>query len=65
LTPIYQINGRSLLNGADSGETVLDMTVGMRWQMRREDECGIGWSCPALSAREFDHEIPLNYFIHF
>ena len=44
LTAAIELNGVSAINGPDSGETIVDMTTGLRWVVREMDEVGFGWS---------------------
>lgn len=65
LTPLIEANGITTLNGVDSGQTVLDLTTGLRWQVRKMDEAGVGWSFPVTGARDSDWQLILSYRRHF
>jgi len=64
-TPILEVNGVTTMNGPESGRTVVDLTTGVRWLVRDEDEVGIGWSFPITGDRNFDDLLVISYFRHF
>ncbi|NIL97693.1 MAG: hypothetical protein GTO62_11335, partial [Planctomycetales bacterium] len=65
LTPLIEFNGVTALNGADSSETVLDVTPGVRWIVRDYDELGVGLSFPVTGTQNFDWQLLLSYRRHF
>ena len=65
LTPIFELNGFTALNGPDSGETAVDFTGGVRWLMREEDEIGFGISFPITNTNNFDYQAIFSYRLHF
>ena len=65
LTPALEFNGVTTLNGADSRQTILDVTTGVRWQRRDADEVGVGWSFPLTGRQGFENQLWLSYRVHF
>lgn len=65
LTAIFEVNGATTLNGPDADRTVIDLTAGVRWIVREEDEVGIGWSFPVSGDQNFDSQLLISYFRHF
>jgi hypothetical protein len=64
-TAIFELNGVSAVNGPDSGETVVDLTTGVRWVVRDMDEVGFGWSFPVSGTQSFENQYILSYRRHF
>jgi hypothetical protein len=64
-TPIVELNGLTQLNEAGHGQTVVDLTGGVRWVVRGTDEIGVGVSYPVTGAREFNDQVILSYRLHF
>lgn len=65
LTPSFEVNTETALNGPDSGRMVVDLTAGLTWVVREEDEIAIGWSFPIAGDRDFDDLFIVNYVLHF
>lgn len=65
LTAAFEVNGVSAMNGPDSGETVVDLTTGLRWVVRDLDEIGFGWSFPVTGTQGFENELIFSYRRHF
>ena len=64
-TPIVEVNGVTLTNGDGYGETVVDLTAGLRWIVRAADEIGIGYSFPVTGTTNFDEQFIASYRLHF
>jgi hypothetical protein len=65
LTPTLEVTGRTDLNGASSGRTVVNLTPGIIWLKGPKDQFGVGFSFPVTHEREFDSAILLNYLHSF
>jgi hypothetical protein len=65
LTPAFEANGTTALNESGSGNTVLNLTTGIRWLVREVDEVGFGWSFPVTGSRQFQDQFIFSYRLHF
>lgn len=64
-TPIIEMNGVTLLSENGHGDTVIDLTGGVRWVVRGSDEIGLGGSLPITGSKNFDEQFILSYRLHF
>ena len=63
-TPSIEFNTEATINGADSGRTVVDLTLGATWVVGEENEMAIGWSTPLTGDKNFDHLLLFNFIKH-
>lgn len=65
LTPLIEVNGRTLVNGEFPGRTVVELTPGVRWAISEKDHAGLGVSFPVSGTREFDSLFIFSFIHHF
>ena len=65
LSPLIELNGVTALNGADSGKTVLNVSPGLRWIVRENDQVGLGFSFPVTGAQQYRSQLVVDYIRHF
>jgi hypothetical protein len=65
LTPTIELNGRTPLDGASSGRTVLNLMPGVIWMMGEKDQFGVGFGFPVTATRDFDSQILVSYIHSF
>ncbi len=65
LSPLIELNGSTLLNGANYGQTVIDLTPGVRWFVGEENQMGVGVSFPISGEKDERYETIVSYIAHF
>jgi len=65
LTPSFEVNTTSTINGPESGRTVVNFTTGMAWIVTDANEMSVGWSFPVSGDRDFDNQFIAHYVRHF
>ena len=64
-TPLIELNGSTLLNGAEYGRTVVNLTPGVRWFIGEENQFGVGMSFPITGDRDEQYQVIVSYIAHF
>jgi len=65
LTPLIELNGVTEVNGPTYGETVINVTPGVRWAVNETDHAGFGFSFPVTNEEKFESKFILSYIHHF
>ena len=55
-TAVLELNGEAGLGGMEAGESVVDLTAGLRWAMGSKMFAGVGMSFPVTKDRHFEHQ---------
>lgn len=59
--PVLELNGAT----SDRGETVVELTPGIRWQVGRRGLTGVAYSFPVTDRREFNGQFIFSFIYHF
>jgi hypothetical protein len=65
VTPFIELNGSTLLNGANYGRTTVDVTPGVFWTLGERNEFNVGASFPISGTRNFDYQVLMSWIRHF
>lgn len=64
-TLTLELNAGSLIGGIDAGETVVDITPGVRWSVYNWGFGGVAYSTPLSETREFDFQLIVSFIYRY
>lgn len=64
-TLTLELNGGSLVGGIGAGETVIDITPGLRWSITKWGFGGIACSAPLTDTLEFDYQLIVSFIYRY
>jgi hypothetical protein len=65
--PLIELDGETLLAGPDSGQTVLNLSPGIKFRPPKNDhwQIGVGIGFPLTNTTEFNTRVVASVFYHF
>lgn len=64
-TLTLELNAETLVGGLDAGETVVDITPGLRWSVCNWGFGGVACSTPLSETREFDFQLIVSFIYRY
>jgi hypothetical protein len=64
LTPLVEANCETMLNGPESGTTVVNLTPGVRWIVGKHHQAGFGYSFPVTGSQQFEGQWLFSFILH-